>query len=63
MFRILCLFLIFFVPDEHSDYRCILEIIYISMFMESDQLMCDSTGALSLFLDFSVRPKALTALK
>ena len=36
MFRILCLFLIFFVSDEHSDCRCILEIIYISMFMESD---------------------------
>ena len=37
MFRILCLFLIFvFVSDEHSDYRCILEIIDISMFMESD---------------------------
>ena len=26
-------------------------------------LICDSTGALSLFLAFSVRPKALTALK
>ena len=36
MFRILCLFLLSFVSDEHSDYRCILEIIYISMFMESD---------------------------
>ena len=29
-------FLEFFVSEEHSDYRCILEIIYISMFMESD---------------------------
>ena len=29
-------FLDFFVSDKHSDYRCILEIIYISMFMESD---------------------------
>ena len=29
-------FLNFFVSDKHSDYRCILEIIYISMFMESD---------------------------
>ena len=26
----------FFVSEEHSDYRCILEIIYFSMFMESD---------------------------
>ena len=29
-------FLEFFVSEEHSDYRCIFEIIYISMFMESD---------------------------
>ena len=29
-------FLEFFVSQEYSDYRCILEIIYISMFMESD---------------------------
>ena len=29
-------FLDFFVSEEHNDYRCILEIIYISMFMESD---------------------------
>ena len=36
MFRILCLFLIFFVSEKHSDYGCILEIIYISMFMKSD---------------------------
>ena len=29
-------FLEFFVSEEHGDYRCILAIIYISMFMESD---------------------------
>ena len=29
-------FLDFFVSEEHNDYRCILEIIYISIFMESD---------------------------
>ena len=29
-------FLEFFISEEHSDYRCILEIIYVSMFMESD---------------------------
>ena len=37
MLCILCFFLIFFMHcEEHNDYRCILEIIYISMFMESD---------------------------
>ena len=37
MIRILCLFLIFFLSLKNIvDYRCILEIIYISMFMESD---------------------------
>ena len=35
MLRILCIFLNF-VSEEQSDYRCILEIIYISMFIESD---------------------------
>ena len=35
MLRILCIFLNFFVSEEHSDYRCILEMIYISMFMEN----------------------------
>ena len=29
-------FLEFFLFEEHIDYRCILEIIYISMYMESD---------------------------
>ena len=36
MLRILCFFFEFLVFEEHSDYRYILEIIYISMFMESD---------------------------
>ena len=26
----------FFVSEEHNDYRCVLEIIYTSMCMESD---------------------------
>ena len=55
-------FLEFFVSEKQSDYRCILEIIYISMFMEVI-LMCDSIEALSLFLAFSVRPKDLAAPK
>ena len=29
-------FFYFFVFEEHNDYRCIFEIIYISMFIESD---------------------------
>ena len=29
-------FLFIFVSEEHNDYRCVLEIIYISMFMKSD---------------------------
>ena len=55
-------FLEFFVFEEHSDYKCILEIIYISMFMESD-LDVYSIGALSLFLAFSIQPKDLGAPK
>ena len=54
MFRILCIFLIFFLSltniviiDEYlksSIFLCLWRAI----------LMCDSTGALSLFLAFSV---------
>ena len=39
MLCILCFFLIFFVSEEHNDYRCILEINYISMFMESEHYL------------------------